>query len=62
MSSPIKFAIPVLIAASFLLQGCSTTSSGESKCPFARLVQKAAANTAANQKIPANPDSRQAPN
>lgn len=60
MLPPVKVVLPVLVAASFLLQGCSTTStsSSESKCPFAKLVKKDTTNTAANQEIPSKPDSR----
>lgn len=62
MLPPAKIVLPVLVAVSFLLQGCSTTSSSESKCPFAKLVKKDTTNTAANQGIPAKPDLPQAPN
>jgi uncharacterized lipoprotein YajG len=62
MLSSVKVVLALAIAASFLLQGCSSTKSGESKCPFAKLVQKDATSTAANREIPATPDSRQAPN
>lgn len=54
MSSPAKVVVAALVAASFLLQGCSTT--GESKCPFAKLVKKDTTNTAASQEISAKPD------
>jgi len=61
MFSPARVVLPVLVAASFLLQGCSTTStsSSESKCPFAKLVQKDATNTPTNQETPAKTDSQQ---
>jgi len=58
MLPPVKIVLPVLVAAAFLLQGCSTTSSSESKCPFAKLVKKDTANTATSQEIPVKHDLR----
>jgi len=59
MLPPAKVILLFLIAASFLLQGCSTTKPGESKCPFAKLVQKDTPDTSANQEPPAKPESQQ---
>ena len=59
MLPPAKVIFPFLIAFSFLLQGCSTTKPGESKCPFAKLVQKDTPKTAADQEAPAKPESQQ---
>ena len=59
MLPPTKVLLPFLIAASFLLQGCGTTKPGESRCPFAKLVQKDAPDTSKNQEAPAKPESQQ---
>ena len=59
MFTPAKVVLLFLISTTFLLQGCSSTGSGESKCPFARLVQTDKAKTAEKQEAPAKPDSQQ---